>query len=66
MWTSTKILRTIGRGLTWPGWGYAARRHYGPWVYLGRPYYYSYRIPSRSPERADPATAVAALPWHGE
>ena len=33
MRTSAKILRTIGRWLTWPGWGYAAPRHFGPWAY---------------------------------
>ena len=46
MRTSAKILRTIGQGLTWSGWGYAAPRRYGPWAYLGAPYYYLYRLPS--------------------
>jgi len=65
MRTSAKILRTIGRGLTWSGWAYAAPRHYGPWAYLGTPYYYLYRLPSRSAEQSDPPAAGAALPRQG-
>ena len=65
MRTSAKILRTIGRGLTWSGWGYAAPRHYGPWAYLGTPYYYLYRLPSPPTAHADPAGPVAALPRQG-
>ena len=53
MRTSAKILRTIGRGLTWSGWANAAPRPYGPWAYLGTPYFYLYRIPSRSAEGTD-------------
>jgi hypothetical protein len=61
MRTSAKILRTIGQGLTWSGWGYAAARRYGPWAYLGTPYYYLYRLPSPPTAHADPAGPVAAL-----
>jgi hypothetical protein len=65
MRTSAKILRTIGQGLTWSGWGQSLRRYYGPWAYRGIPYYYIYRIPSRSPEHADPAARAAGLPRQG-
>jgi len=65
MRTSAKILRTIGRGLTWSGWRYAAPRHYGPWAYLGTPYYYLYRLPDPPTEGADPAHALGALPREG-
>ena len=61
MRTSVRILRTIGRGLTWSGWEHSLRRHYGPWAYLGVSYYYIYRIP-RPPEHADPAARGASLP----
>jgi hypothetical protein len=62
MRTSAKILRTIERWLTWPGWGYAAPRHFGPWAHLGLRYYSSYPLPRRADELADPP---AALPRHG-
>ena len=65
MRTSAKILRTCGRWLTWPGWGYTAPRHYRPWAYLGTPYYYIYRLPTRPAERADPRNAAAPLPRQG-
>jgi hypothetical protein len=55
MRTSARILRTIGLGLTWSGWEYAAPRHYGPWAYLGTPYYYLYRLPSPPTKSARPA-----------
>jgi hypothetical protein len=49
--TLAKILRTIGRWLTSPAWGYAAPRHLGPWswYYYSSPYYYRY--PTRPDER---------------
>jgi hypothetical protein len=43
--TLAKILRTIGRWLTWPpAWEYAAPRQFGPWHYYRYP---CYRYPSR-------------------
>lgn len=65
MRTSVRILRTIGRGLTWSGWEQSLRRYYGPWAYLGMPYYYIYRIPSRHSEPADPAAMGVSLPRQG-
>lgn len=65
MGTSAKILRTIGQGLTWSGWGRSLRRYSGPWAHLGMPYYYIYRIPRRSPEHADQAARAAGLPRQG-
>jgi hypothetical protein len=53
MRTSAKILRTIGRWLTSPAWGYAAPRHLGPWYH-----YYLYRYPSKSDERVDLPAAL--------
>jgi 4-aminobutyrate aminotransferase-like enzyme len=45
MRTLAKILRTIGRWLTWPpAWEYAAPRQFGPWHYYRYP---CYRYPSR-------------------
>jgi hypothetical protein len=57
MRTSAKILRTIGLGLTWSGWEYAAPRHYGPWALLGTPYYL-YHLPSPPTESARPASSA--------
>jgi hypothetical protein len=48
MGTLAKILRTIGRSLTWPD--YAAPRYFAPWYYFG-PWPHYYRHPSRSEER---------------
>ena len=50
MRTLAKILRTIGRWLTWPpAWEYAAARQFGPWHYYRYP---CYRYPSRFEERS--------------
>jgi hypothetical protein len=57
MRTLAKILRTIGRWLTWrPAWEYAAPRQLGPWHYDRYP---CYRYPSMLTSAADGPAVVA-------